>query len=224
MDRSEIAIVIPAHNEECTIRAVVKEAGRFGIPIVVDDASSDNTACEAQKGGAVLVQHDVNRGYDGAICSGFARAVTMGVRGIVTMDADGQHDASLVARYAKLLDGYDLIVGVRPKRARLSEKVFCLVVCLRYGIRDPLCGMKGYRVRLYEDLGHFDCYGSIGTELTLYAVRNSDRYRIAQIPMNICRRHQGNPRFGGSLKANLKILRALVRGLHHRCRGIDPKN
>jgi hypothetical protein len=41
-----------------------------------------------------------------------------------------------------------------------------------YGIQDPLCGMKGYRMELYGALGWFDSYRSIGTELMLHAMRH----------------------------------------------------
>ena len=43
MERSDLAIVIPAHNEERTIGRVVERALPYGLVIVVDDASHDET-------------------------------------------------------------------------------------------------------------------------------------------------------------------------------------
>lgn len=43
MERSEIAIIIPCFNEEKTIIAVVKNASYYGIPIIVDDKSTDKS-------------------------------------------------------------------------------------------------------------------------------------------------------------------------------------
>lgn len=103
-----------------------------------------------------------------------------------------------------------LAVGIRPARARTVETLFALLTSVLYGIRDPLCGMKGYRMALYRELGHFDSYGSVGTELALYAAKR--RYRIAQFKVPIARR-LGPSRFGDSLKANWQFLRALIRGL-----------
>ena len=44
MERSRIAIIVPALNEAATIGAVVERACEFGLPIVVDDGSHDATA------------------------------------------------------------------------------------------------------------------------------------------------------------------------------------
>lgn len=212
MDRSSVAIVIPAYNEQDTIGQVVARASAHGVPIVVDDASRDATKANAESGGAIVVRHEANRGYDGALNSGFAAAAERGFKYIVTLDADGQHDESLVAKFVSLLDdGADIVVGVRPARARFGERVFCRVAKLLYGIRDPLCGMKGYRMELYRDLGHFDSYGSIGTELALFAAKR--KYKVAQLDVPIARREHGTPRFGQSFRANWKILRAMARGL-----------
>lgn len=212
MDRPSVAIVIPAYNEEGTIARVVAEVLAHGQPIVVDDASGDRTRQAAEEAGAVVVRHEANQGYDGALNSGFAEAERRGFEYVVTLDADGQHDASLIRRFVELLqDSCDLVVGIRPARARWGEKVFCFVARHVYGLRDPLCGMKGYRMSLYRRRGHFDCYRSIGTELSLFAARK--RLQIAQVPVPILHRTDGATRFGRSWKAEWKILRALLRGL-----------
>ena len=49
MDRSELAIVIPAYNEEKTIGKIVKQTSEYGIPIVVNDSSTDKTLIVAKK-------------------------------------------------------------------------------------------------------------------------------------------------------------------------------
>ncbi len=212
MDRSSVAIVIPAYNEQESIGQVVSRASAHGVPIVVDDASSDDTKTNAKRNGAIVIRHEENRGYDGALNSGFAAAADRGFKFIITMDADGQHDEALIEKFLSLLeDSADIVVGIRPARARLSERIFCAVVRMLYGIADPLCGMKGYRMKLYRDLGYFDSYGSIGTELTLFAAKR--KYRIEQLDVPIAERLAGSTRFGRSLKAEWKILRALFKGL-----------
>jgi glycosyltransferase involved in cell wall biosynthesis len=209
LDRSRLAIVIPAFNEAASIGRVVKEVSPFGRPVVVDDASTDLTGEVAGKAGAIVVTHETNHGYDGALSSGFIRADRKDFDYVITFDADGQHSAELLAEFHKLLDqGADLVVGIRPKNARISEKTFSVLANFFYGIRDPLCGMKGYRMSLYRDLGHFDSYGSIGTELTIFAAKHG--YRIAQLPIPINPRKKGATRFGRVLMGNYLIFRALV--------------
>ena len=98
MDRSRVAIVIPALNESQTIVGVVAAAADYGVPIVVDDGSTDGTAALSIQAGAVVVSHQKNLGYDSALNSGFKKAADLGCEIIVTLDADGQHEPSLIGR------------------------------------------------------------------------------------------------------------------------------
>lgn len=208
MDRSRIGIVIPALNEEASIGGVVRKCREVGIPIVVDDGSSDHTCEVSRNEGAEVVRHEVNRGYDAALNSGFDRASNLGCELVVTIDADGQHDPQMLGRFIALLDsGADVVVGIRDKRPRFAEHCFGFLTKILYGVSDPLCGLKGYRISVYRDLGHFDSFNSIGTELALFAARSG--YRIGQIPINVCER-DGIPRFGRRLYANYKIFRAML--------------
>jgi glycosyltransferase involved in cell wall biosynthesis len=208
MDRSRIGIVVPALNEERSIGAVVELCGRYGLAIVVDDGSSDRTATVAREAGATVVSHPANRGYDAALDSGFREAAALGSDLVVTIDADGQHDPELIGRFLAMLEAdADVVIGVRDKRPRFAEHCFAALTRLLYGIRDPLCGMKGYRMSVYRALGHFDSYGSIGTELALFAARKG--YRIAQVPV-VVRDRADTPRFGRTLRANWKIFRAML--------------
>ena len=211
MDRSRIALVIPAFNEAGTIAAVVAGSSHYGVPIVVDDASDDDTGGAARLAGAEVVRHEVNGGYDAALNSGFARAAALGCGYVLTLDADGQHDPKTLEAFIHALDtGADVAIGVRDRRQRLGEHLFALVGALRWGIRDPLCGMKGYRIGVWAELGHFDSYQSIGTELALFAAATNKS--IAQLPVPT-RDRADAPRFGRRMQANKRLLRALWLGL-----------
>jgi len=208
MDRSRIGIVIPALNESASIAAVVAAASRFGTPIVVDDASTDSTAELAARYGATVVSHKSVLGYDGALNSGFSKAAEIGCEAIITIDADGQHDPTLIQRFLDALEaGADVVIGVRNRRQRVAEHMFAWYTLRRYGITDPLCGMKAYRTAVFTALGHFDSYNSIGTELAIFAARGG--CRLAQVPFDV-RERKGAPRFGRALSGNLKIIRAMV--------------
>lgn len=208
MDRSRVAIVIPALNEFTTIAGVVSATLQYGIPIVVDDGSTDGSAELARQSGAIVVSHGINRGYDFALDSGFKKASEIGCELIITLDADGQHDPSLIQKFIDKIDaGADVIVGVRSERQRFAEHVFAWYTRCLYKIRDPLCGMKAYRTEIYHSLGHFDSYGSIGTELMIFAV--SEGHQLVEVPFVILDR-KGGSRFGRSLVANYKIFRAML--------------
>ena len=211
MDGSGVALVIPALNESASIGPVVQKARRFGTVIVVDDGSTDDTGGIARTFGAEVVRHTKNLGYDAALQSGFERAAALGATSVITLDADGQHNPELIEKFIlQLQQGADLVLGVRNTRPRFAEHVFAWYTRWFYGIHDPLCGMKGYRMEIYHQRGCFDSHQSIGTELMLFAARRG--YRIVQLPFIVGER-QGLPRFGRLFSANLRIMKALWRGL-----------
>lgn len=94
-----VAVVVPAFNEEAAVGAAIA-----AIPdwvdhvIVVDDASSDDTAAVARaagdaRGGAVdVVTHVANRGVGAAIVTGYRRARELGCDVAAVMAGDGQMD------------------------------------------------------------------------------------------------------------------------------------
>lgn len=83
-----ISVVIPCHNEEEGIRAVIQQMPPIVDEVlVVDNASTDRTAEVARELGARVV-YEARKGYGRAYKTGFAKA-----RGdiIVTMDGDGTY-------------------------------------------------------------------------------------------------------------------------------------
>ena len=212
----KVAIIIPAWNEAETIETVVKAVSPYGVVVVADDASSDQTGILAENAGAIVVTHQNNKGYDGALNSGFEKAAELGAEYFITFDADGQHEPdNLPVMIQKLMDGADVVVGIRPERARISEKIMALVIWGLYGLRDPVCGLKGYRSSLYVDAGCFDSCKSIGTQLAIYACRRKEKYRVEQFPVHIHERMDA-PRLGCSFKANWRIFLAIFRVLRYR--------
>ena len=210
MGRFEVAIVIPAYNEANTIRQVIRSISDYGVVIVVNDASEDNTGFVAAKAGAIVINHEVNHGYDKALESGFMRADELGCKYVVTMDADGQHNPDIVEVYIELLnEGAEVVIGTRDKFQRLAEYIFAWVASVKWGILDPLCGMKAYRIGVYRALGHFDSYNSVGTELSIFAVKSE--MKIAQLPIKT-RERVDTPRFGSRFSSNIRILHSLWNG------------
>lgn len=216
MERSQLAIIIPAFNEDRTIGGVVGALLEYGVPIVVSDGSTDRTVEIATQAGAIVVGHTTNSGYDSALNAGFTRATGIGARFALTFDADGQHDPASVGAFIKLLDdGIQVVLGVRQTRARFSENMFAFYTRAAYGVHDPLCGLKGYNMAAYDRLGHFDSYGSVGTELMLFCIRAG--LPFAEVPTRVSRRN-GSARLGDWFRANLRIIRALAFALIYRPR------
>ncbi len=211
MVRSKLGIVIPAYNEAGSIGKVIEGVQHKGQVIVVNDCSSDNTAELSKKLGAIVVDHPVNKGYDAALNTGLAKANDLGITHVVTFDADGQHDTGFVDVFFKLLceENYEVVVGTRSSFPRFAERLMAVYFNLRFSIKDPLCGMKGYDMNLWREYGQcFSRLNAIGTELLHFACLN--KKRIKQINTPIYER-TGTSRFGASFRANYSILKALFK-------------
>ncbi|HEV2640601.1 MAG TPA: glycosyltransferase [Actinocrinis sp.] len=73
MSDSDLAVVVPAFDEEARIAATVKAASSIegvDLVVVVDDGSRDQTRRIAQEAGAVVVRHSRNRGKAAAMETG----------------------------------------------------------------------------------------------------------------------------------------------------------
>ncbi len=202
------AIVIPAFNEQESIEAVVAAVRQYGTPIVVDDGSTDQTSARAAAAGATVVRQD-NAGYDSALASGFAKAETIGADAIVTIDADGQLDPSSIPLVLSELEQgqVDMVLGIRRAgAARWSESLFNIYARLRFGVPDILCGLKAFRTESYRL--HRACMAkpSIFTALALALLRRHVPYALVPVAV---RPRSGEARFGSSLDAELRIVRAL---------------
>lgn len=208
MDRSKNVVIIPAYNEQRTIGQVVEGLLPFANVIVVNDRSTDETARVALAAGAEVITHEVNQGYEGALETGFQTAAARGFENLVTFDADGQHSSETALTFFRCLElpGVELVLGVRPRKARIAESLMGFYFRIRFGIEDVLCGLKGYKLATYKNVGYFDRMKTVGGEIILAAAKRKTVF--VQLPVPITER-VGESRFGNSLRGNLKILKAL---------------
>ncbi len=113
---SRLCVLIPAYNAEATLRGVIEGVKRSHHDIiVVDDGSSDSTSRIGREMGVVLLQHPGNRGKGRALRTGFTYVMEHGYEAVITLDADGQHDAAEIPRFAEVYwkQSPDIIIGSR---------------------------------------------------------------------------------------------------------------
>ncbi|MGH8726707.1 MAG: glycosyltransferase family 2 protein [Burkholderiales bacterium] len=119
--KERYAIVIPAYNEETTIRDVVARA-LLQVPrvIVVDDGSSDRTS-ECLAGlGVERLRNASNLGKAASLWRGFEHSLKSGASAVITLDADGQH---LPEDIPKLIAAHRtsptcIVIGARPRERK----------------------------------------------------------------------------------------------------------
>lgn len=210
-NKSFLVAVMPAFNEELTVAETVAAVRRQGLDaIVVDDGSSDRTAEIAAASGAQVIRHERNCGYESALCTGIHAAVAATFEMAVTFDADGQFHANDLLRFAEIAirEESDVVIGVRDYQNRMSEHLLTWYGRWRFGIRDPLCGMKLYRLTSARPYLPFDQAKLAGMELAFRMAKGG--CRISEVAIHVIPR-LGDSRYGSALLGNLKILRALIR-------------
>lgn len=163
----EISIVLPCLNEEeaiggCidTIQEIIARRQLSAEILVVDNASTDQSAAIAREHGARVVEQPV-RGYGNAYLKGFEQA-----RGkyIVMADADNTYDFNEIETFVEpLRQGYDLVMGNRFS-GRMAKGAMTwshryignpilsglLNLFFHTGIRDAHCGMRAFKTEAYQ--------------------------------------------------------------------------
>lgn len=177
-----ITVIIPAYNESSRIGGVVAEATAYAHEVVVvDDGSTDATAEVAASAGARVVRQS-HSGYIDAIKRGFREAAG---DVLVTMDADGEHQAGDIPRLVTpVVNGTaDLVLGRRPFVPRPSERFLSWLVRFRLPVSDAGSGFRAIRKGLALQLelaGHCTC----GTFVLETAWRGG---RVAEVPVAVPR-------------------------------------
>lgn len=154
MTSAKISVVIPVHNEEQQIGAILtrlQAVADFHEIIVVDDGSLDCTAQTIASFGDVrLISHPYNLGNGAAVKTGL-RAATGDV--IVLMDGDGQHPPEDIPHLLEHIGRYDMVVGARSKGSEswwyrdLANRVFNAYASYiaGYRVHDLTSGFRALR-------------------------------------------------------------------------------
>tara|TARA_B110000305_G_C19381840_1_gene610030 strand:- start:600 stop:1268 length:669 start_codon:yes stop_codon:yes gene_type:complete len=204
-DMKELLIIIPALNEEKTIKKIIQKAKIFGDVLVVNDGSIDKTKNIAKKNGVSVISHNINLGYDQAINSGLEFFVKKKYKYVITIDADGQLPPNYIKSFKKKLKlNADIVCGVRSRVDRIGEKIFIFFSKIIWNLQDPLCGMKGYSfnyIKKFFNRNFF--FNSICTELLIKGKKR--KVNITELKINNKIRSDES-RFGSGILTELKII------------------
>ena len=218
-----LSLVLPAHNEEDNIRMVVEQAldilplytDTFEI-IPVNDGSTDTTATILQRLAAENervrpVSYKTNKGYGGALVSGFE---TTRYDYVMFMDADRQFDIADIASLAPFVGRFDIVAGFRMERSdplirRINAEVFNVAVRILFGVhlRDLDCAFKIFRGDQLRSLDLISNGALINCEMQAKLRRQGAT--LQQVGVRHYPRVAGHPT-GGSLKVILRAMRDIL--------------
>ncbi|MFT3787140.1 MAG: glycosyltransferase family 2 protein [Tepidisphaeraceae bacterium] len=165
-----LLIAIPTFNEARHLERVLGEVAPYCPDVLlVDDGSSDATPqiLERYRDTVHVLRHPKNMGYGQSLIDAFAWADRAGFDWVITMDADGQHEAESIPDFIREIrtGEWDLISGSRYLAARndddlpplerrhVNHRITTLMNNLfRMELTDSFCGFKAHRVASMIDL------------------------------------------------------------------------
>ena len=158
LDPADCLAVIPARDEVATVAEVVRGVRKsLGCRVlVVDDASTGGTAAAARAAGADTLMLPIGLGAWGACQAGIRYAARNGFAGVISLDADGQHQPELLPllfeEHAR--SGANVVIGTCIERLSLPKRIAWQYLRLLTGLplRDFTSGLRLYDCRAVEVL------------------------------------------------------------------------
>ncbi|GAB3641927.1 glycosyltransferase family 2 protein [Spirosoma arcticum] len=114
----QIFILIPSFNEGKVIRQTIRSLANQYHIVLIDDASTDDTANAVRDLPIHYLRHDINLGQGAALQTGMDFALQQGADIVVHFDADGQHNPADIDRFITVLKNQkvDVVLGSRFMR------------------------------------------------------------------------------------------------------------
>jgi glycosyltransferase involved in cell wall biosynthesis len=238
-----LSVFFPAYNDSGTIASMVIRAVQAASEltpdyevIVVNDGSQDATPDIIDELARTYprvraVHHPRNRGYGGALQTGF-RSATKDL--IFYTDGDAQYDpAELKVLWARMREDADLVNGYKISRSDplhriVIGRVYHHIVKLLFGltVRDVDCDFRLMRRRIFERINLDRTSGVICLEMMKKITDGG--FRIVEVPVHHYHRAFGKSQFFNFrriFKTGVDVLRlwfALVVLRRHRRAGVTP--
>jgi len=159
----DILIIIPAYNEQESIRDVIRGLKRcdYANILVVDDGSTDRTFEIVNELNVYIARHMMNRGAGAASATGFEIAKIINPDIVITFDADGQHDAADIVKLIEPIrkEEADVVIGSRmlaslgmPLRRTIYNIIANAMTFMLSGISvsDTQSGLKAFNRKAYN--------------------------------------------------------------------------
>ena len=206
-----LSVFFPAYNDGGTIASLVITSIKVAATltddfeiIVINDCSEDDTAkildelARIYPGRVRIVHHETNRGYGGALRSGFATATKDFV---FYTDGDGQYDpAEVTLLWEKMAADVDWVNGWKISRSDplhriIIGRIYHHIVKLLFGlkVRDVDCDFRLMRRRIFDVVRLEKDSGVICLEM-MKKFQDAG-FRVAEHPVHHYHRSYGKSQF-----------------------------
>lgn len=218
-----VLVVIPAYNEQSSIRAVVNEVRHTGPEydvVVVNDGSTDRTAREAREAGAAVLTLPFNLGVGAAMRTGYRYALRHGHDVVVQVDGDGQHDCRDIGGLIDALADANIVLGSRfasgrsyrvrgPRRWAIRVLGWSVSRVARSRLTDVTSGFRAVDRRGILLFARSYPAEYLGDTVESLVVAARAGLRVAQVPVTMRPRQGGRPS-QSPLGATLYLARAML--------------
>ena len=209
-----IVYVIPAYNEEATIKNVINDCEEFGDVVVINDGSIDRTAEVVKTTKAKLIEHNINQGYATALKSGLSFVLDK-YELICVVDADGEIQPDIFKKYIDTPLHDTFIIGDRQTKNRFVEYFICHFLRFNFKLKDPICGGFLISGKLNKAILSIISHIELDNCFFIYKLTAC---RLARNVLNVRfkpRKRIGASRFGAGLSVQFNILRAYLKAAYY---------
>ena len=162
----KVSVIIPAYNEEETVAKVIEVVKKVSFVdeiIVVNDGSSDNTEKEATEAGAIVINHETNKGKGEALYTGYKEA-ECDIIAFIDADIFNLTSAKVEAMIKPILDGKTDITKTKFSRAsgrvtELTAKPLLNFFFPEISFEQPLSGQFAARKEVLKKINFEKDYG-----------------------------------------------------------------
>lgn len=207
---NNICVVLPIYNEVKHLDKLIPEIHKYADQIIcVDDGSTDGSSEILKHYNYIkLISLEKNMGKGKALYYGLSESIVLGADITITLDADGQHDPSLIPTFIEENSFCDFVIGNRmnalnkmPLQRIASNRITSWLLTKKLGVKivDSQSGFRSFSTRKLKNILPSSAGFEAETEMIIKAAKLN--YKIVNV--NIPTIYNGN-------KSKIKPVKTII--------------